>query len=153
MKLRWSNGYSYAVEFPADEQSLAGNSATALEQFQRHLARRYHDGAAHQNMVQFPNAELHIEMNGKWLNPGVIKSTSGNDGQIDYFQTERCYARGGVKPDNETAIEAHFDSLRFWLLLKKQELIERINDTYRWDGMLHNIVLDVVDSLRGESSQ
>jgi hypothetical protein len=142
-KLRWSNGYSYAVEFAANDQSLAGEMARALEEFQRARAKHYHDGEAHRNLVHFPTAELHIGSGDGWFNPGRIESAAG----LAYFQPRPFATRGAVVADDPATITTHFDQLAFGLLIHVPELLRCFDDVRRWSAAFENFVLDVAQQI------
>lgn len=141
MQLRWSNGYSFAIEFEADRKSLAARAATALEQFQRQGATRFHDGATHRNMIRLPQAELHVGLRGAWWNPGCIQSTSG----MHYFEPAPFAVFGATIENIDTAVTERFDQQAFLLMVKSTTLWEHIEATARWMDAITDIATTVAD--------
>ena len=144
MIFRWSDGHSHAVEFPADEQSLAGASAVALERFQRQTAKRFHDGATHRNLIHYPRAELHFENSGGWFNPGQIHTT---DGGLNYFSAMPFTVRATTVEDSPEVIAGHFDQTAFLIMVKAAELWQRVETAARWAEALHGLAESVADTV------
>lgn len=69
MKLRWSNGHSYAIEFTAvsDTTESMDTALTALSEYRQHQPKRYHNGRTHTNEIYFSRAELHFYDGRQWF--------------------------------------------------------------------------------------
>lgn len=69
MKLRWSNGYSYAVEFMAvsDTTEALETTLVALCEYRKHQQKRYHNGRTHTNEIYFSRAEFHYHDGRQWF--------------------------------------------------------------------------------------
>lgn len=72
MKLRWTNGHSFAIEFEAnDPASFYRNAMMHLDLFRAARAKRVHRGEIHINVIRCEMAELGVyspNMNA-WYNP------------------------------------------------------------------------------------
>jgi hypothetical protein len=66
MKLRWTDGKTYAETFTAnDEQSFIDNGTLALRVFRVATGRRVHRGEVHRNEFWGVIPQLHIEVDGR----------------------------------------------------------------------------------------
>lgn len=76
MKLRWTDGRTYAETFTANnEQSFIDNGTPALRVFRVATGRMVHRGEVHRDEVSGVISQLHIEVDGRWFTPGHIKHT------------------------------------------------------------------------------
>ncbi len=72
MKLRWSNGHSFAIEFEAnDPESFYRNAMMHLDLYRAQTARRVHRGETHKNVIWHESVELGIYVPScyQWYNP------------------------------------------------------------------------------------
>ena len=123
MHLRWSDGYSHAVELHCNEQSLVGKLFAAVQQFKL--------GAG------YLPTQLHVHINGKWWNPGRIKTVNN----MQYFEATPVVMFPVNEGDN-------LENINMWLLSHRREIIDMVMDTHRWMGALTNMALDVAQDIR-----
>lgn len=72
MKLRWTNGHNYEMQFDAnDPESFARNSVSALRSFKIATERRVHRGEIHKTVSRFESCMLGVydEHTRQWHNP------------------------------------------------------------------------------------
>lgn len=122
MYLRWSDGYSHAVELHCNEQSLVGKLFAAVQQFKMDTG--------------LLPTQLHVHINGKWWNPGRIKSVDG----IQYFEATPVV----LFPVNEGE---NLENINIWLLSQRRKIIDMVLDTHKWMGALTNMTLDTAQEL------
>lgn len=145
MKLRWSDGHSYAYEFSAnDPASFVENGTAALRVFRAATGRRVHRGEISAWEFWGVAPELHVgeegDKEGRWFAPCHIEKT---DTGLSYSKPFRTVFRENFASTLE-ALHA-FDAAQM------RESAERwwrgCYDCWRWGRALNDLSTDVGDML------
>lgn len=146
MKLRWSDGHSYAETFEAnDRESFIENSMAALRVFRLATGRMVHRGEIHQNEFWGVMPELHVYVDGRWLAPGHIAYAGGNNNWA-YFTPFRTVFRYNHAPTADAlheldAVQLHGSADNWW---------RGVYDCWRWSGAIDHLINEVGDMLETE---
>ena len=148
MKLRWSDGHSYAEVFHAvDEESLVANGLPALRIFRLATGRMVHRGDVHRNEFWGVAPELHLEIDGRWLSPGYIEKSDGSGplGDVSFFKPFRVIFRHNTAD----TIEAMNERDAAQLATSAANWWRGVYDCWRWSGALDAMIMEVGDMLPG----
>lgn len=115
MNFRWSDGYSFAVEFECDcENDFYPAALAALADARTHCIKRYHEHG--QQKMFFRPLYLHVRgVDGLWLNPCRADE-----------QPARADDRIETSIDNVSAGD------EFWLSIDQYIIWARCERTYIW---------------------
>lgn len=130
---RWSDGYSYAVEFQAQENGFIQPAMDALKSFHEATAKRYHDGETQTDIIHFREVQLHIQVNGNWR-------PLEHDGALVVFSI--------TTRDIPEAIAEVYANLEPELLFKQQMIWRRVDTAYTNESNLIQFLNGFSDDLR-----
>lgn len=130
---RWSDGHSRAVEFQAQENGFIGPAMNALKTFHTETAKKYHDGKTQTDMVHFPQAELHIMVNGNWR-------PLHHNGALVIFPI--------TAENTAESIATVCEKLETELLFKQQMIWRRVDTAYDNERNLIQFIHGVSDTLK-----
>jgi len=130
---RWSDGHSRAVEFRGEENNFIGPAINALKKFHAETAKTYHDGKTQTDMVNFRQAELHIQVNGNWRQ---LK----HDGALVIFPV--------TAKNTPKSIAEIYEKLEPELLFKQQMIWRRVDSVYTNESSMIQFINGFSDMLR-----
>lgn len=140
MKLRWSNGRDYAEPFSANDlETFLRNGIPALRVFRAATYRKVHRGEIHQDELWFDKAELHLEIEGRWMHPGLIKQSDTGSQYFEPFQTRFSLSA----PD----LDAIHESDRQTLAQFGEVYWQGVYGCWRWAGAMHDLITDISDKI------
>jgi len=134
MKLRWSDGYSYAVEFEADPLNFVTVTVEKYKEFFAAVSEKINED----EKIFIREAHLHTNHNGKWLG---LKT----DGALAIFAKSI--------ENTKEAIESHFSALETEMLFKREMIINQIHQTHSSAASLENFILDTVKMIDDATSE
>lgn len=129
---RWSDGYSHATEFQAQENGFIKTALDALKTFHAETAKKYHDGKTQTDMIHFRQAELHIQVNGNWR---PLK----HNGQLVIFPI--------TAENTPESIATVYEKLETELLFKQRMIWRRVDIAYDNERDLIQFIHGVSDTL------
>lgn len=140
MRLRFSNVKDYAQTFIANDlDSFRREAIVALRIFRAATYRKVHRGEIKRDELWFDKVELHLEIDGRWLHPGLIKQTESG---TDYF--EPYQVRFALSAPDLDAI--HMSDLD--IFERSGELIwQGVHDCWRWNGALDAMLMTIGDDI------
>lgn len=141
MKLRWTDGRTYAETFTAnDEQSFIDNGTPALRVFRVATGRMVHRGEVHRNEFWGVIPQLHIEVDGRWFTPGHIQHTDSGTAFFNPFQVVFPRNMADTVEDLHASDAAQIveSSAKWW---------QGVYDCWRWSGALDAMIMGVGDKL------
>lgn len=130
---RWSDGYSCATEFQAQENGFIGPAMDALKTFHAETAKKYHDGKTKADMIHFRQAELHIMVNGNWR-------PLHHNGALVIFPI--------TAENTPESIANIYEKLETELLFKQQMIWRRVDTAYDNERNLIQFIHGVSDTLK-----
>jgi len=130
---RWSDGYSHATEFQAQENGFINPAMDALKTFHAETAKKYHDGKAQSDMIQFRQAELHIMVNGNWR-------PLHHNGALVIFPI--------TAENTPESIAEIYEKLETELLFKQRTIWGRVDTAYDNERNLIQFIHGVSDTLK-----
>lgn len=142
MKLRWSDGHSYADTFQAnDEQSFVANGIAAMRVFRLATGRMVHRGETHTNEYVGVSPQLHLQIDGRWYGPGHIDSAGENSWQ--FLKEFQVVFRHNVAPTLDAMHAADAEQIATSAATWWRGVV----DAWRWSGAIDAMIMEVGDML------
>jgi len=149
MKLRWSDGHSYAETFSAnDVASFVENGTAALRVFRAATGRKVHRGEIRCDEFWGVAPELHIggegEEEGRWFAPCHIERTESG---LSYSKPFRVV----FEYDHASTLEGLHALDAAQMITSSERWWRGCYDCWRWGRALNDLVTEVGDNLEGNA--
>ncbi len=148
MKLRFSNGHDFAIEFEAnDPESFYREGWIAIREFRIATARRVHRGEIHKTVYWFESATLHIaDETGRWFGTGTIETLNSPGSSLDgagFFVRHPVELHWAEADDTEAILQR--DKEKFDA--EHDRIWQMCIDSYQWSDALNTTIMQVGDTI------